>query len=62
MSKKSTSVFLDDELVKKLDEWRKGQSIFMSRTAVITCAIRQFLEKNKVKFYDPMEVYKDATN
>lgn len=47
MPKKPTSIFLDESLLKRLDEWRLKQPLFVSRTAVIRFVIEEFLKQNK---------------
>lgn len=47
MPKKPTSIFLDESLLKRLDDWRLSQPLFVSRTAVIRFVIEEFLKQNK---------------
>lgn len=47
MPKKPTSIFLEDDLLKRLDDWRQKQPLFVSRTEVIRFVIEEFLKQNK---------------
>ena len=46
---KITPVRFDEDLLKELDAWITGQEVPPSRTAAINAAVRQFLQKKRVR-------------